>query len=159
METEYKEPVMVKEWSEYYYEDFTSGMFFYRPQKNIDRLNRIDVKVQMFHDMNEDSYVAFMSNDNGGPIATGATIEETENKFNEMFKLSIFTRALLSLHAKNIEKIVADFILRNPQYLTEYKNGNKGLIGLFVGEATKSLKGKGDPKMTNDIVVNYLNKL
>ena len=33
-----------------------------------------------------------------------------------------------------------------------YRNGNKGLLGLFMGEVMKGTKGKADPKRANEVV-------
>ena len=40
----------------------------------------------------------------------------------------------------------------------EYKNGKKGLIGLFMGEVMKLSKGKADPKLANNLLKNILEK-
>jgi aspartyl-tRNA(Asn)/glutamyl-tRNA(Gln) amidotransferase subunit B len=39
----------------------------------------------------------------------------------------------------------------------EYKRGKKGLLALFVGEVIKRSKGKADPKIVNEILVQKLN--
>ena len=41
--------------------------------------------------------------------------------------------------------------------VAEYKKGKKGLLSLFVGEVMKQTKGKADPKMTNDLLLERLN--
>ena len=38
----------------------------------------------------------------------------------------------------------------------EYKKGKKGLLALFVGEVMKQTKGKADPKVTNEILLEKL---
>ena len=38
------------------------------------------------------------------------------------------------------------------------KNGNKNLLGLFMGEAMKIAKGKANPKILSDILRKKLNK-
>jgi aspartyl-tRNA(Asn)/glutamyl-tRNA(Gln) amidotransferase subunit B len=43
-------------------------------------------------------------------------------------------------------------IAKYPEKVTEYKNGKKGLIGLFMGEVMKLSKGKADPKAANKLV-------
>jgi aspartyl-tRNA(Asn)/glutamyl-tRNA(Gln) amidotransferase subunit B len=43
-----------------------------------------------------------------------------------------------------------------PEKVTEYKKGKKGLIGLFVGEVMKKSKGKADPKLLNQLVIEKL---
>ncbi len=43
-------------------------------------------------------------------------------------------------------------IAKYPEKVQEYKNGKKGLIGLFMGEVMKLSKGKADPKLANKLV-------
>jgi len=43
-----------------------------------------------------------------------------------------------------------------PDKVMEYKRGKKGLIGLFVGEVKKLSKGKADPKLTNQLLLQKL---
>ena len=40
--------------------------------------------------------------------------------------------------------------------VVEYKKGKKGLLALFVGEVMKQSKGKADPKITSEIVLEKL---
>lgn len=43
-----------------------------------------------------------------------------------------------------------------PDKVSEYRKGKKGLIGLFVGEVKKLSKGKADPKLTNQLLLEKL---
>ena len=43
-----------------------------------------------------------------------------------------------------------------PDKVSEYRKGKKGLIGLFVGEVKKVSRGKADPKLTNEILLQKL---
>ncbi|HVU98982.1 MAG TPA: Asp-tRNA(Asn)/Glu-tRNA(Gln) amidotransferase subunit GatB [Puia sp.] len=43
-----------------------------------------------------------------------------------------------------------------PDKVKEYKKGKKGLIGLFVGEVKKLSRGKADPKLTNQLLLEKL---
>jgi aspartyl-tRNA(Asn)/glutamyl-tRNA(Gln) amidotransferase subunit B len=43
-----------------------------------------------------------------------------------------------------------------PDKVNEYKKGKKGLIGLFVGEVKKISKGKADPKIINQLLLEKL---
>jgi aspartyl-tRNA(Asn)/glutamyl-tRNA(Gln) amidotransferase subunit B len=43
-----------------------------------------------------------------------------------------------------------------PDKVSEYKKGKKGLIGLFVGEVKKISKGKADPRLTNQLLLEKL---
>jgi aspartyl-tRNA(Asn)/glutamyl-tRNA(Gln) amidotransferase subunit B len=45
-----------------------------------------------------------------------------------------------------------------PDKVLEYKKGKKGLLGLFVGEVKKISKGKADPKIVNDLLIEKLNQ-
>lgn len=48
-------------------------------------------------------------------------------------------------------------VLKNmPEKVSEYRKGKKGLIGLFVGEVKKVSKGKADPRLTNEILLQKL---
>jgi aspartyl-tRNA(Asn)/glutamyl-tRNA(Gln) amidotransferase subunit B len=47
---------------------------------------------------------------------------------------------------------VEQAIAKYPEKVEEYKNGKKGLIGLFMGEVMKLSKGKADPKLANKLV-------
>ena len=49
-------------------------------------------------------------------------------------------------------------INKYPEKVEEYKNGKKGLIGLFMGEIMKLSKGKADPKIANKLLQIELNK-
>ena len=52
-------------------------------------------------------------------------------------------------------KLVID---KYPEKVIEYKNGKRGLIGLFMGEIMKISQGKVDPKKANEALLNELNK-
>jgi len=45
-----------------------------------------------------------------------------------------------------------------PEKVLEYKRGKKGLLGLFVGEVKKISKGKADPQLTNQLLIQKLEK-
>jgi len=51
---------------------------------------------------------------------------------------------------------LGEFILaalaKYPDKVEEYKNGKKGLLGLFMGEVMKLSKGSADPKLTNQML-------
>lgn len=51
-----------------------------------------------------------------------------------------------------IEAVIAAF----PEKLKEYKKGKTAIVGMFMGEVMKRSKGKADPKITNELLVNKL---
>jgi aspartyl-tRNA(Asn)/glutamyl-tRNA(Gln) amidotransferase subunit B len=57
-----------------------------------------------------------------------------------------------------IMPLIEATIAKYPEKVQEYKNGKKGLLGLFVGEVMKGSKGKADPKKVNELVINALEK-
>lgn len=57
-----------------------------------------------------------------------------------------------------IAEMVSEVIAKYPQKVEEYRNGKKGLLGMFVGEVMKIAKGKADPKVVNKLVENALNE-
>jgi aspartyl-tRNA(Asn)/glutamyl-tRNA(Gln) amidotransferase subunit B len=58
----------------------------------------------------------------------------------------------------NISQWVDEVLARMPDKVAEYRKGKKGLLGLFVGEVKKISRGKADPKMTNDILLEKLSQ-
>jgi aspartyl-tRNA(Asn)/glutamyl-tRNA(Gln) amidotransferase subunit B len=53
---------------------------------------------------------------------------------------------------------IADAVLLQfDSKVKEYKKGKKGLLALFVGEVIKRSKGKADPKIVNEILIQKLN--
>ena len=55
-----------------------------------------------------------------------------------------------------IEGLMRDVMARYPDKVEAYRKGNKGLLGLFMGEVMKGTKGKADPKRANEVVRQLL---
>lgn len=51
---------------------------------------------------------------------------------------------------------VAEILGRYPEKVAEYKNGKKGVIGLFMGDLMKMTQGKADPKVATQIFIQQL---
>lgn len=58
--------------------------------------------------------------------------------------------------ASSIEPIVDAVIEKFSDRVAEYKKGKKGLLSLFVGEVIKRSKGKADPKVVNELLLEKL---
>ncbi|MBC8047148.1 MAG: Asp-tRNA(Asn)/Glu-tRNA(Gln) amidotransferase subunit GatB [Fimbriimonadaceae bacterium] len=56
-----------------------------------------------------------------------------------------------------IEALAEDALAKYPEKVAEYKNGKKGLMGLFMGEVMKMSGGKADPKIATKILEEKLN--
>lgn len=51
---------------------------------------------------------------------------------------------------------VKEILARYPEKVEEYKNGKKGVIGLFMGDLMKMTQGKADPKVATQIFIQQL---
>ena len=63
------------------------------------------------------------------------------------------------LHEDNddiIHEVMKEIMDKFPDKVAAYKAGNKGLLGLFMGEVMRNSKGKADPKKANEIVRTIL---
>jgi aspartyl-tRNA(Asn)/glutamyl-tRNA(Gln) amidotransferase subunit B len=55
-----------------------------------------------------------------------------------------------------LEPVIDKILIKYADKVIEYKKGKKGLLALFVGEVMKQSKGKADPKITNELLVEKL---
>jgi len=63
------------------------------------------------------------------------------------------------LHEENddlVHELMRDAMAKFPDKVAAYKAGNKGILGLFMGEVMRNSKGKADPKKANGIVKQIL---
>ncbi len=55
-----------------------------------------------------------------------------------------------------IENLINEVLAAFPSKVEEYKNGKKGLLGMFVGQVMKKSGGKADPKVINQLLAKKL---
>jgi aspartyl-tRNA(Asn)/glutamyl-tRNA(Gln) amidotransferase subunit B len=55
-----------------------------------------------------------------------------------------------------IQDAINEVLRAWPDKVQDYKNGKKGLLGLFMGEVMKKTKGKADPKVTSELLSKSL---
>ena len=55
-----------------------------------------------------------------------------------------------------IEAVVDEVLAANPDKVEQYKGGKTGLIGFFVGQCMKAMKGQGNPKLINQMLSQKL---
>lgn len=55
-----------------------------------------------------------------------------------------------------IEGLAREVMAKYPDKVAAYRAGQKGLLGLFMGEVMKGTKGKADPKRANEVVRRLL---
>lgn len=58
--------------------------------------------------------------------------------------------------ANSLEPLIDEILNKHAEKVKEYKKGKKGLLSLFVGEVMKQSKGKADPRVTNEILLEKL---
>ncbi|MBL8001386.1 MAG: Asp-tRNA(Asn)/Glu-tRNA(Gln) amidotransferase subunit GatB [Flavobacteriales bacterium] len=63
---------------------------------------------------------------------------------------------LLDTREDVIEAAMNETMGRYPDKVAAYRAGNKGLLGLFMGEVMKATKGKADPRRANEVVKRML---
>ncbi len=56
-----------------------------------------------------------------------------------------------------IEAVIDEVLAANPDKVEQYKGGKTGLIGFFVGQCMKAMKGQGNPKLINELLASKLN--
>ena len=57
-----------------------------------------------------------------------------------------------------IEAVVAEVVAANPDEVARYKEGNTKVIGFFVGQCMKKMRGQGNPKLINEILEQKLSE-
>ena len=57
-----------------------------------------------------------------------------------------------------IEAVVDEVIAANPGEVARYKDGNTKVIGFFVGQCMKKMRGQGNPKLINQILAKKLDE-
>lgn len=60
------------------------------------------------------------------------------------------------IHASHIRDIIKTVLSNHPEQVDAYKKGKRGLLGMFMGEVMKQTKGKADPKLTSELIKNFL---
>jgi len=58
--------------------------------------------------------------------------------------------------AEELEEIILDVIKNNPDQVAKYKTGKDKLFGFFVGQSMKATKGKGNPKVIQELLKKHL---
>ena len=55
-----------------------------------------------------------------------------------------------------IKKIIEKILKNNVEKVKKYKEGKTKLLGFFIGQAMKESKGKANPKILNEILIDKL---
>jgi aspartyl-tRNA(Asn)/glutamyl-tRNA(Gln) amidotransferase subunit B len=84
------------------------------------------------------------------------SILETPSVLASVLTMAESMNMIQSSDSDFLDQIVQEVIAKNPEKVSEYRKGKKGLIGFFMGEVMKLSKGKAEPKTTNALVLKYL---
>ena len=55
-----------------------------------------------------------------------------------------------------LEAIIKEILAQSPEEVARYKAGTEKLFGFFVGQAMAKTKGKGNPKLINELLKKHL---
>jgi aspartyl-tRNA(Asn)/glutamyl-tRNA(Gln) amidotransferase subunit B len=83
--------------------------------------------------------------------------EMLEDKSSSALAIAEKLNLIQSSDSSMITAIADEVLAAFPEKVAEFKDGKKGLMGLFVGEVMKRSGGKADPKLTNQILTEKLN--
>ncbi len=68
-------------------------------------------------------------------------------------------RRLNVVQESNVDQLaeqIASILSKYPEKVEEYRNGKKGVLGLFMGDLMKVTQGKADPKVATQIFIQQL---
>lgn len=57
-----------------------------------------------------------------------------------------------------IKRLVNEVLDNNPKALDDYKSGKTKIIGFIVGQVMKSTKGRSNPKIVNEIIIEEITR-
>ncbi|MBC7919644.1 MAG: Asp-tRNA(Asn)/Glu-tRNA(Gln) amidotransferase subunit GatB [Ferruginibacter sp.] len=63
---------------------------------------------------------------------------------------------MLEDNRNELQAVIDEVLASHPQKVAEYRNGKKGLLGMFVGEVMKRTGGKADPKLISELLIKAL---
>ncbi|MGB3467446.1 MAG: Asp-tRNA(Asn)/Glu-tRNA(Gln) amidotransferase subunit GatB [Cyclobacteriaceae bacterium] len=81
-----------------------------------------------------------------------------QNPDREPLEIAKDLELLQDSDSNSILPIIEEVLVANQNKVKAYKTGKKGLLGFFVGEVMKNSKGKADPKLTNQLLREKLEK-
>jgi aspartyl-tRNA(Asn)/glutamyl-tRNA(Gln) amidotransferase subunit B len=70
-------------------------------------------------------------------------------------ELNLMQNSSAELILSVIEQVISD----HQDKVREYKQGKKGIVGMFMGEVMKRSKGQADPKVANEILIKKLEEI
>jgi aspartyl-tRNA(Asn)/glutamyl-tRNA(Gln) amidotransferase subunit B len=81
-----------------------------------------------------------------------------EHKRADVSKVAKELNIIQEGNSDEIKEIIEEVLAENPDKVKQYRHGKKGLVGMFMGQVMKKSGGKVDPKLTNKLLVESLEK-
>ena len=122
--------------------------------ENAISINNLNIKPQQFATL----ITLIESGKINNTIAADKIFPEMIKTEEDAEKIAKINNWLQESNTNALEKYIKEAVNKYPEKVKEYKNGKKGLIGLFMGEVMKKSKGKADPKLANKLLINELEK-
>ena len=79
-----------------------------------------------------------------------------ENPGQSPERIATENNLLQQSNVSDIQPIIDKVLEKFADKVSEYKKGKKGLLSLFVGEVIKQSRGKADPKVTHELLLEKL---
>ena len=103
----------------------------------------------------------FLALIDGGKLDHGRAMRELLPALEKNADQSVDTLAteldlLQSEDASEVETLARQVLEQFPDKVKAYRNGKKGLIGMFMGELMKTARGKANPKVAREILTRLL---
>ena len=91
-------------------------------------------------------------------VATSKVFPAMMNSNKTAEQIAIENKWIQESDSDILREYISQAIEKYPSKVVEYKNGKKGLIGLFMGEVMNLSRGQADPKITNQLLRIELEK-
>ena len=132
---------------------FMSGVLYYMNETNTDAC---DIKL------NPEKFAEFINIVQSGKITRISGKQVFEKLLScDDFDIMTFIKENQLEQVEDtglVEEAVRSVISANPKAVSQYKNGETKIMGFFVGQVMKKLKGKADPAIVNKAVAEGLDR-
>lgn len=132
---------------------FMSGLLYYMNESNTDAC---DIKL------NPEKFAEFVNIVQSGKITRISGKQVFEKLLSgDDFDIMTFIKENHLEQVEDtglIEEAVRSVISANPKAVSQYKNGETKILGFFVGQVMKKLKGKANPALVNKAVADWLDR-
>jgi aspartyl-tRNA(Asn)/glutamyl-tRNA(Gln) amidotransferase subunit B len=86
-------------------------------------------------------------------VAKGQLFEALiQNPVKDPLQLAAEMNLIVETDDHELNQLMEQLMEKHPKEVERYRKGKKGLMGFFVGQMMRQLKGKADPKAVNQIV-------